>query len=121
MDQPAHAEKQQLKMAHGSFEVLKPSRAFLRPGTATGIDSLRRPVLSVSWAASTVFRYVTRTHARRWFDPQTPRAKTDSLSINAALPSLNSEPGCIKVVDTFRQTLPLNSIPVVTMAGWPLA
>ena len=59
MDQPAHAEKQYLKMAHGSFEVIGPSRAFLRPGIATGIDSLRRPLLSVSWAASTVFRYVT--------------------------------------------------------------
>ena len=46
-------------MAHGSFEVIKPSRAFLRPGIATGNDSLRRPLLSVSWAASTVFRYVT--------------------------------------------------------------
>ena len=59
MDQPAHAEKQRLKMAHGSFEVLESSLAFLRPGIATGIDSLRRPLLSVSWAASTVFRYVT--------------------------------------------------------------
>src|SRR5271157_2073848 len=59
MDQPAHPEKQRLKMAHGSFEVLEPSLAFLRLGIATGIDSLRRPLLSVSWAASTVFRYVT--------------------------------------------------------------
>jgi hypothetical protein len=66
MDQSAHAEKQYLKMAHGSFEAIGPSRAFLRPGIATGIDSLRRPLLSVSWAASTVFRYVTLhglTHA----------------------------------------------------------
>ena len=46
-------------MARGSFEVIEASRAFLRPGIATGIDSLRRPLLSVSWAASTVFRYVT--------------------------------------------------------------
>jgi hypothetical protein len=59
MDQPANAEKQRLRIAHGSFEVIEPSRAFLRPGIATGIDSLRRPLLSVSWAASTVFRYVT--------------------------------------------------------------
>src|SRR5271165_5997515 len=59
MDQPAHAEKQRLKMAFGSFEVIEPSLAFLRPGIATGIDSLRRPLLSVSRAASTVFRYVT--------------------------------------------------------------
>src|SRR5664279_1522356 len=59
MDQPAHAEKQRLKMAAGSFEVIETSRAFLRPVIATGIDSLRRPLLSVSWAASTVFRYVT--------------------------------------------------------------
>ena len=46
-------------MAPGSFEVIEPARAFLRPGIATGIDSFRRPLLSVSWAASTVFRYVT--------------------------------------------------------------
>ena len=43
-------------MVHGSFEVLESSAAFLRPGIATGIDSFRRPLLSVSWAASTVFR-----------------------------------------------------------------
>jgi hypothetical protein len=59
MDQPAYAEKQNLKMVRGSVEVLESSLAFLRPGIATGIDSLRRPLLSVSWAASTVFRYVT--------------------------------------------------------------
>jgi hypothetical protein len=41
------------------IEVIEPSRAFLRPGIATGIDSLRRPSLSVAWVASTVFRYVT--------------------------------------------------------------
>jgi len=46
-------------MVLGFFEVIEPSRAFLRPGIATGIDSLRRPLLSVSWAASTAFRYVT--------------------------------------------------------------
>jgi hypothetical protein len=40
-------------------EVIEPSRAFLRPGIATGIDSLRRPSLSAAWAASTAFRYVT--------------------------------------------------------------
>jgi hypothetical protein len=28
-------------MAPGSFEVIESSRAFLRPGIATGIDSLR--------------------------------------------------------------------------------
>jgi hypothetical protein len=46
-------------MAPGSFEVIEPSRAFLRQALATGIDSLRRPSLSVAWAASTAFRYVT--------------------------------------------------------------
>jgi hypothetical protein len=46
-------------MVLGSFKVIEPSRAFLRPGIATGIDSVRRPLLSVSWAASTAFRYVT--------------------------------------------------------------
>ena len=46
-------------MVFGSFEVIESSRAFLRPGIATGIDSLRRPLLSASWAASTAFRYVT--------------------------------------------------------------
>jgi hypothetical protein len=59
MDQPAHAEKQRLNMGHGSFEVFESYLAFLRPGIATGIDSLRRPLLSVLRAASTVFRYVT--------------------------------------------------------------
>ena len=29
----------------GSFEIIEPSRTFLRPGIATGIDSARRPVL----------------------------------------------------------------------------
>jgi hypothetical protein len=54
-------------MAPGSFEVIDPSRAFLRSGIATGIDSLRRPSLSLAWAASTAFRYVTprgHTHDR---------------------------------------------------------
>jgi len=41
------------------IEVIEPSRAFLRLGIATGIDSLRRPSLSVAWVASPVFRYVT--------------------------------------------------------------
>jgi|HubBroStandDraft_1064217.scaffolds.fasta_scaffold49774_2 hypothetical protein len=45
MDQPADAEKARLNAEPGSFEIIEPSPAFLRPGTATGIDSLRRPVL----------------------------------------------------------------------------
>ena len=100
-------------MAPGSFEVIEPSRAFLRPGIATGIDSLRRPSLSLSRMGRfhcVPLRNATRTHARRWFDPQSARARTkgqpscpdESLSIDAELSSLNSEPGCIKVVDTFR-------------------
>ena len=112
MDQPANAEKQRLRIAHGSFEVIEPSRAFLRPGIATGIDSLRRPLLSVSWAASTVFRYVTPrgpTHDGGSILKQPEPGRTANLlaqarafSIDAELSSLNSEPGCIKVVDTFR-------------------
>lgn len=54
-------------MVLGSFEVIESSRAFLRPGIATGIDSLGRPLLSVSWAASTAFRYVCAR--RSWRDP----------------------------------------------------
>jgi hypothetical protein len=56
-------------------------------------------------------RNATRTHARRRFEPQTARAWTKgqrtcpdkSLSFDAELSSLNYEPGCIKVVDTFRR------------------
>ena len=58
-------------------------------------------------------RNATRIHARRRFDPQTDRAirkgksacPDKSLSIDTELPSLNSEPGCIKVVDTFRTVI----------------
>jgi hypothetical protein len=46
-------------MATGYLKVIEPSRVFLRLGIATGIDSLRRPSLSVVWAASTAFRHVT--------------------------------------------------------------
>ena len=46
MDQPADAEKARLNVDPGRFEVIEPSCAFLRPGTATGIDSLRRPVFN---------------------------------------------------------------------------
>jgi len=46
-------------MAPGFFDVIEPSRAFLRSGFATGINSLRRPSLSAAWAASTAIRYVT--------------------------------------------------------------
>src|ERR1035437_7268760 len=85
-------------MAPGWFEAVGSSRAFLRPGIATGIDSFRRHFFPL--------RNATRTHARRRFDPQTakdqPSCPDKSLSIDAALPSLNSEPGSIKVVDTFR-------------------
>ena len=45
MDQPTHTEKHCLNVGPGSFELIEPSRAFLRPGIATGIDSLRRPAL----------------------------------------------------------------------------
>jgi hypothetical protein len=45
MDQPTHAEEHHLNVDPGPFEVIEPSRAFLRPGTATGIDSLRRSSL----------------------------------------------------------------------------
>src|SRR5271168_1610752 len=55
-------------------------------------------------------RNATRIHARRRFEPQTARARTNgqrncpdkSLSIDAELSSLNYQPGGIKVVDTFR-------------------
>jgi hypothetical protein len=41
------------------FEVIEPSRAFLRSSTVTGIDSVHRHLLYASWAGSTAFRYVT--------------------------------------------------------------
>ena len=55
-------------------------------------------------------RNATRTHTQRRFEPQTARDRTEgqrtcpdkSLSFDAELSSLNYEPGCIKVVDTFR-------------------
>jgi hypothetical protein len=59
MDQPAHAEKPCLNARPGHFEVIETFRAFPRSGTVIRIDSLSRPLLHVSWAASTVFRYVT--------------------------------------------------------------
>ena len=48
MDQPANAEKARVNVDPGRFEVIEPSCAFLRPGIATGIDSLRHPMLDGS-------------------------------------------------------------------------
>ena len=59
MDQPAHAEKDRLIDDPGLAEVIKPSRAFLRPDTVTGIDNARRHLLYASWAGPIAFRYVT--------------------------------------------------------------
>ena len=59
MDQPAHPEKHRLTDDPGLPEVIEPSRAFLRPGFVTGIDSVRRHLLYASWAGPTAFRYVT--------------------------------------------------------------
>ena len=59
MDQSAHAEKDSLTDDPGLPEVIEPSRAFLRPGFATGIDSVRRHLLHASWAGPTALRYVT--------------------------------------------------------------
>ena len=112
MDQSADAEKQYLNDGPGSFEVIELSRTFLRPGIATGIDSLCHHLPYVLWTGfhCVPLRNATRTHARRRFDPQSARASTKarssrpekSISNDAQLSSLNSEPGCIKVVDTFR-------------------
>jgi hypothetical protein len=109
MDQSADAEKTCLNARPGSFEVIEPSRAFLRPGTATGIDSLRRPMLNGRLHCDPL-RNAIRTHARQRSDPERPEpttrpacpAESPTLLSNAAQQSLNSEPGCIKVVDTFR-------------------
>ena len=49
MDQPAHAKKDRLIDDPGLAEVIKPSRAFLRPDTVTGIDNARRHLLYASW------------------------------------------------------------------------
>jgi hypothetical protein len=59
MDQPATTKKPRLNADPGSFEVIEPSRALLRPGIVMGIDSLRRHLLYALWAGSTAFRYVT--------------------------------------------------------------
>ena len=40
-------------------EVIEQASAFLRSGTVTGIDSVRRHLLQASWAGPTAFRYVT--------------------------------------------------------------
>jgi hypothetical protein len=40
-------------------EIIEQSPAFLRSGTVTGIDSVRRHLLHASWAGPTAFRYVT--------------------------------------------------------------
>jgi len=40
-------------------EIIEQSTAFLRSGTVTGIDSVRRHLLHASWAGSTAIRYVT--------------------------------------------------------------
>jgi len=107
MDQSANAQSR-LNDGHGLFEVTGRPRAFLRPGIVS--------VTTVSAAfrfegRSTAFRYVTLfgpthddepiregPHPSNYAEPSPPPNKTD-----AVLLSLNSEPGCIKVVDTFRQ------------------
>src|SRR5271166_4370230 len=63
MDQSAHPEMHRMNAGPGSFEPIEPSRAFLRPGIATGIDSLRRPALQ----GPPPLRSVTLRHA----DPRT--------------------------------------------------
>ena len=63
MDQPARAGKDRLtgdpRDDPRLAKVIEPSRAFLRPGFVTGIDSVRRHLLHASWAGPTAFRYVT--------------------------------------------------------------
>jgi hypothetical protein len=46
-------------MIPGFYEVIETSRAFLRSGTVTGIDSVRRHLLYALWAGPTAIRYVT--------------------------------------------------------------
>lgn len=45
MDQSADVKKARVNAGTCSSEVIETSRAFLRPGAATGINSLRRLVL----------------------------------------------------------------------------
>jgi hypothetical protein len=85
MDQPAHVEKHRLNDHPGLFEVIEMSRAFLRNGIVTGIDSDRRHLRHASWPSSTAFRYVT------------PRGLThDDRSV---LKWLGSTPGTRHLID----------------------
>ncbi len=95
MDQPAHAEKPCLKTGLGPIEIIELSRTVLRAGHVIVNDSFSHSLLYVSWAASTAFRYVT---------PRGPKNEYGSVlkQTETTKQSLNYEPGCIKVVDTFR-------------------
>src|SRR5206468_313995 len=97
-----HAQSR-LNAGHGLFEVTGRPRAFLRPG-----------IVSVA-TVSAAFRFEGCLHCVALRDatgpthddepilegPYPPGHKIDRAE--AVLLSLNSEPGCIKVVDTFRQ------------------
>jgi len=72
-------------------------------------------LLFASWVRSIGFRYVTPNglpmrQCRSSIDPNrhhVPENTPDTAQLNggkAYEPSLNSEPGCIKVVDTFRHS-----------------
>jgi hypothetical protein len=109
MDQPAHAGKQRLTVAPRSIGVTETSRAFFRDGIA----SLRRHLLHALWAGCTAIRYGTPfglTHADAAILKRPGMGQSaDHIAwheTSAKRQSLNSEPGCIKVVDTFR-TVPL--------------
>jgi hypothetical protein len=115
MDQSANAEKPNLNADRGHIEVIETSRAFPRPGIVFGNDGLRHPLRYVAWAG---FHCVSlpdaiRAHARRRSNLQPAKVSTrnrqscptESHGIDARQPSLNSEPGCIKVVDTFRAAI----------------
>ena len=107
MDQSAHTQSC-VNSGHGLFEVTGHPRALLRPG-----------IVSVT-TVSAAFRFegcfhcvplpdANRTHARRRAEPRrtapgnyTPGPPEKADRTDVVLLSLNSERGCIKVVDTFR-------------------
>src|SRR5580765_5842086 len=119
MDQSATTEKPDLNEASADIERLATPRAARWHRNRQSRSSPH--LLFASWVRFIGFRYVTPNGLPMRFAEALDRPAQrdvmkglpDMAQQEAYEPSLNSEPGCIKVVDTFRGALPCPYIVMV--------
>ena len=122
MDQSANADDEKPNLtALKSLQCLVPPQGCVpgdsAPPALCATSLGRRPLASVT------SRYPGLARRRRnlqpashdWTLPNTPTSHHRNYQDEAIQPSLNSEPGCIKVVDTFRPVP--DSIQLLGLAG----